>query len=291
MHIGLVVAPSDPFATAEYLAGVVEAAEARGFHSIWVPEHVVFFDDYASHYPYSEDGRAPLSPDHGVLEPFTTLAVMAAHSSRIRLGTGILLLPQRNPVYTAKEAAAVDWLSKGRLDLGVGIGWLAEEFEALGVPFAGRANRCREYVEVLRTLWCDPVSEFHGEFYDLPACRQYPKPIQQPHPPIHFGGESDAALRRVAEVGNGWYGFNLDPERLAERLALLDRLLEACGRTRDDVMVSVSSRPRGVDADRAKQFADLGVDQLIVGAFGAKVDDVVRRLDHICENILDPTRS
>jgi probable F420-dependent oxidoreductase len=127
------------------------------------------------------------------------LAFLAAHTARVRLGTGICLVPQRNPVYTAKEVATVDWLSGGRFDFGVGVGWLAEEFRALDVAFERRGDRCREYLDVMRRLWCDSVSAFAGSFYDLPASRQYPKPVQQPHPPICFGGESDAAMRRVAD--------------------------------------------------------------------------------------------
>lgn len=291
MRVGLVTATSNPWATPEYLAAFARAAEERRFDSLWVPEHVVLFDEYASRYPYSADGRVPAGGEIGVLEPFTSLAFLASHSSTIRLGTGICLVPQRNPVYTAKEAATVDWLSNGRLDLGVGVGWLAEEFQAVDVPFARRGDRCREYLEVIRRLWCDPISEFQGEFYTLPACRQFPKPIQQPHPPIHFGGESDAALRRVADIGQGWYGFNVAPEDLPERLATLTRLLEERGRKRDDVVVSISPYLLGMDADKAKRYADLGVDQLILVAFGRDPDDLVRRLDGLTESIVEPIRA
>lgn len=288
MKVGLAVALTSPWATPDYLAAVVRAAEERGFHSIWVPEHVVLFDDYASRYPYSEDGRVPAGGENGPLEPFTTLAFMAAHSTTIRLGTGICLIPQRNPVYSAKEAAAVDWVSGGRLDLGVGVGWLAEEFAALGVPFERRGARCRDYIGVMRALWCDPVSEFHGEFYDLPACRQYPKPVQQPHPPIHFGGESEAALRRVAEMGQGWFGFNVEPDEVLSHLATLDRLLDEHGRTRDEITVSLNPYLRGITLDKAKAYADHGVDQVVLGAFGATADDVVERLDRLVQRIVQP---
>ena len=288
MRFGLVAALSSPIATPEYLTTLVRAAEDRGYHSLWVPEHVVLFDEYGSRYPYAEDGRVPIGGSNGELEPFTALVFLAARSSTIRLGTGICLVPQRNPVYTAKEACAVDWLSKGRLDLGVGIGWLAEEFAAVGVPWKGRAARTRDYIRVMHTLWQDPVSEFHGEFYDLPPCRQYPKPVQQPHPPVHFGGESDGALRRVAELGQGWYGFSVDPDALPERLEVLDRLLVENGRTRDDVTVSVSPYLRGVDAETAKRYDDLGVDQLILPAFGRDADDLVSRLDRLTERIVRP---
>jgi probable F420-dependent oxidoreductase len=288
MRVGLAVATSNPWATPDLLSTVAAAAEERGFDSIWVPEHVVLFDEYASRYPYSADGRVPAGGEVGVLEPLATLAFLAANTSTIRLGTGICLVPQRNPVYTAKEAATIDWLSGGRLDLGVGIGWLAEEFVAVDVPFERRADRTREYIEVMRRLWCDAVSSFDGEFYRLPACRQYPKPVQQPHPPVHFGGESDAALRRVADIGQGWYGFNVSPDDLPERLKTLDDYLAERERTRDEITVSICPYLLGLDADMAKRYAATGIDRLIVVALGRDAEGVVRRLDALAESVLSP---
>lgn len=279
---------ANPWATPEYLATLASAAEERGFESIWVAEHVVLFDEYESKYPYSADGKIPAGGESGILDNFTTLAFLAANSSTIRLGTGICLVPQRNPVYTAKEVAAVDWLSNGRVDFGVGIGWLAEEFEAVDAPFAKRAERCREYLDVMKTLWCDPVSEFHGDFYDLPACRQYPKPIQQPHPPIHFGGETDAALRRVADIGQGWYGFGRDPEDIPERIKMLDALLDERGRKLEDVEVSICPYLLGVDPEKAKRYVDVGIDRLILMAFGPTPDVLVQTLDSLAETIVVP---
>ena len=127
-----------------------------------------------------------------------TLTYLAARTSTVRLGTAMLLLPQRNPVYVAKEVSSLDWLSGGRVDLGIGVGWLKEEFDALNVPWERRGRRTDEYLEVLRTLWVDDTSSFHGETYDLPPCEMFPKPVQQPHPPVHIGGETTAALRRAA---------------------------------------------------------------------------------------------
>lgn len=288
MKIGLFAPLANPWATPEYLATLGSAAEERGFHSIWAAEHVVLFDDYASRYPYAQDGKIPAGGESGIFEPFTSLAFLASNTNTIRLGTGICLVPQRNPVYTAKEAASVDWLSGGRFDFGVGIGWLAEEFGAVDATFAQRAERCREYLAVMQSLWSDPISEFHGEFYDLPACRQYPKPIQQPHPPIHFGGESDAALRRVADIGQGWYGFSVEPEAVPERIAFLESLLAERGRKREDVFVSICPYLLGQDPDKVKRYADAGIDQLIVMAFAPTPDALVQSLDSLAENIVEP---
>ncbi len=209
MRIG-VVSGFDGRRPPDFVAAAGRIAEERGFHSFFVPEHVLFFQKYASRYPYAKDGRLPGDPD-GTLEPFTALTWIAAHTSRIRLGTGICLVPQRNPVYTAKQVADVDYLSGGRVEFGVGIGWLREEFASLGVPWKKRAARTRECIEVMKTLWCDEISEHHGDLWDVGPCLQNPKPTQKPHPPIYFGGESDAALERVAALGQGWYGFQVSP--------------------------------------------------------------------------------
>jgi probable F420-dependent oxidoreductase len=290
MRIGLFVPLANPLAEPAYIETLGRHADGLGFDSLWVAEHVVLFDDYASKYPYAESGRIPAGGETGILEPFTSLAFLAAVTQRIRLGTGICLVPQRNPVYTAKEAANVDWLSRGRLDLGVGVGWLAEEFRAVEVPFERRGARCRSYLEVMKRLWCDPVSEYKDEFYTLPACRQYPKPVQTPHPPIHFGGESEAALRRVADLGQGWYGFNLDPAGLRPLLARLDALLAARGRRRSDVQVSVSPYLRGLQPEQLEAYAEAGADQVIATAFAPDRDSLRRTLDALASDLLERAR-
>jgi probable F420-dependent oxidoreductase len=269
----------------ELIAAFGQIAEERGFHSVWVPEHVVFFRDYASHYPYADDGKIPGNPD-GVMEPLTALAFVAAHTERIRLGTGVCLVPQRNPIYTAKQVADVDYLSGGRLDFGIGIGWLREEFGALGVPWERRADRTRECIAVMKTLWCDEISSFKGEFYDLPECMQNPKPVQSPHPPLYFGGESEPALRRVAELGQGWFGYNLTPDQLDANLNRLDVLLAEAGRGRSDVKIQASPRGR-YDTDTLARFRDSGVDQVVLPLFGRDVESLRKRADRLAADTLD----
>ncbi len=286
MRIGLFAPLSNPAHDAAYIAELAQGAEERGFHSIWLGEHVVLFDDYASSYPYAEDGRIPIGGDRGMLEPFTALAFIAAHTSKIRLGTGICLVPQRNPVYTAKEVAAVDYLSGGRVDFGVGVGWLREEFEALAVPFARRGTRCREYLEVMARLWNDDLAEFAGDFYQLPACRQNPKPLQPGGPPVYFGGESDAALARVADIGQGWYGFNVSPEETASRLKALDRRLDANGRSRDEIDIAIAPYSLPIDRDIAARYRDAGVKQLVIMILARDRDGLRQRLDSIAADYL-----
>jgi probable F420-dependent oxidoreductase len=288
MKIGLFAPLANPFATPEYLQTLGAAAEERGFDSIWVAEHVVLFDEYKSQYPYAADGRIPVAPQSGILDPFGALSFLAANTKQIRLGTGICLVPQRNPVYTAKEAATVDWLSNGRLDLGIGVGWLAEEFEALGVPFDRRGARCRSYIEVMRALWCDDISQYDGEFYTLAPTRQFPKPVQKPHPPIHFGGESDAALRRVADLGQGWYGFGLDPEATAERIRKLEAMLERRGRRRDEIEISICPYMREATPDVVQAYRKAGVDRVILVGAARDVGSLVSTLDALAKNIVKP---
>ncbi len=251
--------------------------EERGFHSIWVPEHVVFFREHESRYPYSKDGRIPGNPD-GVMEPLTALTFVAANTESLRLGTGICLVPQRNPIYTAKQVADVDYLSKGRVDFGIGIGWLREEFAALNVPWERRGDRTRECIGVMKTLWCDEVSSFKGEFYEFPECLQNPKPTQKPHPPLFFGGESEPALRRVADLGQGWFGYNLTPDALSTLLPRLDTFLEEAGRTRSDIQIYVGPRG-GAEPEILDGFRDLGVDQVILPLFARDADSLRGRAD------------
>ena len=279
MQIGV----ATPFSHTTPAAFVGEAAqfiEAAGFHSIWVPEHVLFFPNYASRYPYSEDGKVPGNPQ-GVLDPFVALTFIAAHTRRLRLGTGICLVPQRQPVYTAKMVADLDYLSGGRVDFGVGIGWLAEEFDALGMDFRVRARRCAEYIRAMQALWSDGISAFSGETLQIEPCYFNPKPVQKPHPPIYFGGESDAALARVATQGNGWYGFDLEPSQVHERLLVLDRRLAEAGRTRADIDVFVCPNRHRLTPESLKGYRDAGVDQLIAPLYARDMDDLKRRADRI----------
>jgi probable F420-dependent oxidoreductase len=279
MKFGVFAPLAGPFATGEYLNLLGPAVEERGFDSLWTAEHVVLFDQYASSYPYSPDGKIPAPPESGMLEPLTSLAYLAANTTKLRLGTGILLLPQRNPVYTAKETSNVDFLSGGRLDLGIGVGWLAEEFRVVHVPFEHRGARTRSYCEVLKRLWCDEVSEYKDEFYDLPACRMYPKPVQTPHPPLHFGGETDAALKRVAALGQGWYGMNRTPEEAKQGVERLTGFLGERGRSLDEVQVSISPYMKPMESDWIPRYQDAGVDQVIFFVLGFDRDSLLTALD------------
>lgn len=277
MRIGTTMA-FNHHTSAAFMVEAAQAVEAAGFHSLWVPEHVVFFPDYQSRYPYSGDGRIPGDPE-GVLDPFMALTYIAAGTQSIRLGTGICLVPQRQPVYTAKQVADLDYLSGGRVDFGVGIGWLKEEFELLQMSFSGRAERCLEYLEVMQALWAPGVSSYAGANYTLPDCLMNPKPAQSPHPPIFFGGESDAALRRVISHGQGWYGFDLSPEALATRLQRLREMADEAGRDFDDLLIYLGPNKQPVTAETVAAYEAAGVDQLIVPVMAGNMDRLQQRIE------------
>ena len=281
MKIGAAVAYSH-YTKPDFIKSSAQLIERLGYHSMWAPEHVLFFPDYDSHYPYTEEGKVPGDPE-GVLDPFTALTFVAAHTSTLRLGTGICLVPQRQPVYTAKMVADLDYLSAGRVDFGVGIGWLKEEFDNLQMSFAGRGKRTLEYLEVMQALWQNRISEYQGETYKLAPCFFNPKPIQSPHPPIFFGGESEPALRRVASHGQGWYGYDMAPNTVAEKLQTLDKMLAENGRSREDVAVYVGPNKHPVTKDTVAAYADCGVQQLIVLVGGRDLDGFTRRAEKMAE--------
>ena len=267
MNVGVFLLPLK--GPSQQLAAIARAAEEHGLDSIWVPEpHLLIFKKYSSIYPYSPDGKMPEeygTDSEGELDGLLSLAYLAAVTDRIRLGIGVCIVPQRNPVYTAKDVTTLDRLSNGRFDLGVGIGWLAEEFEGVGVSYARRGSRTREYIEVMKRLWSESLAEYDGEFFSLPESRQDPRPLQQPHPPIHFGGNSESARGRVAKLGQGWMPWDLSPEEAQQGVAHLGELLEAQGRARGDMRVSVAMEiaERGIDVDA---YAQAGVDQIVIVA-------------------------
>ena len=243
-------------------------AERLGFSTLWVPEHVVLLDKYASKYPYSENGVLPAPTNAPIPDPFISLTMMASATEKIRLATGICLVPEHNPVVLAKVIATLDWLSEGRVVLGVGIGWLEEEFTAIGIPWERRAQRTRECIEAMRKLWGDELSSYQGEFVTFKDVRSYPKPIQGARVPIIFGGESAPALRRVAEYGTGWFGFNLLPNEASEKIAKLEQLLRANNRKLSDIELIVSPSGKQITADDLKGYRDAGVSEVVITTIG-----------------------
>jgi probable F420-dependent oxidoreductase len=262
MRIGLhalgVGAGADP----AVIEAVAREADVAGFSTLWSGEHVVMVDRPDSPYPYAADGKIAVPSDADWLDPLIALAFVAATTTRIRIATGILLLPQHDPIVVAKQAASLDVLSKGRFLLGVGIGWSSEEFAALGVPFRGRARRTREFVEVMRALWQEDVSSYEGEFIHFHDVRSYPKPIRNRRVPVVLGGNSNSALDRVVAYGDGWYGFNLSMEEISGRVSALISRCGHAGRDPATLEIAVSLR-EGCPEDSAT-LASLGVTELVV---------------------------
>jgi len=284
MRLGLHALGIGAGANRAVIDAVAFAAERCDFATLWSGEHVVMVDRSASRYPYSEDGQIAVPSTADWIDPLIGLSFAAAATSTIRVATGVLLLPEHNPVLVAKQAATLDTLSGGRLTLGAGIGWSREEFNALGVPFERRAARIAEYVAAMRTLWRDDVASFDGEFIGFDSVRVNPKPFDGSRIPIVLGGNSDAALHRVAAWGDGWYGFNLDGvSAVADRVEFLRLLCDEGGRDPGELRLSVALCD--LQVSDIGPLADLGVDELVVvdgppADPGAASDWVAALADH-----------
>jgi probable F420-dependent oxidoreductase len=264
MKIGIFAMGTNRMAGGALLRSLAANAERLGVATLWVPEHVVLIDQYASKYPYSQDGQLPAPTDAPILDPFLALMCMASATSKIRLATGICLVPEHNPLVLAKVTATLDYLSGGRFALGVGIGWLEEEFVAMGIPWEHRAKRTREYIEAMRKLWGEDPSSYSGEYVNFKNVRSNPKPVQGAKLPVIFGGESAPALRRVAEYGNGWCGFNLTPDEAAAKIRKIEELLKANGRKRSDIEIAVSPYSKPITKDDLKRYRDAGADEVVL---------------------------
>ena len=264
IEYGLMLPGAGPLATSEALLSVATLAESLGFDSLWVTDHIAIPAQSASAYPYSVDHKAPWSPTIVYLDAFTALGWVGAVTRRVRLGISVLVLPMRPPLIVAKTVATLDYLTGGRMILGVGAGWLKEEFDLLGQPFARRGRRMKEAIRILRACWAsDPVS-FHGDFFRLPAFGMDPKPPLGARLPVLGGGEGDVALRRVAEVCDGWHPLNLTPDQYGERLPALKRHVAEAGRSMDDLLLTARpGRNAAWTPALVSQYAALGVRMLV----------------------------
>jgi probable F420-dependent oxidoreductase len=238
-------------------AAVARAAEDAGFESVWTGEHVIL--------PDPQVPPSPVPAEYPMLDPAIALAFVAGHTTRIRLGTGIIILPQRNAVVLAKELASLDVLSNGRLIFGIGVGYLKPEFDAIGAPFDHKGARSEEWLAAMIALWSMPKPEFSGKWINFKGVNAMPRPVQQPHPEIVFGGHTKEAYSRTARLAKGWYGFAMDVDATAKCIAGLKAACKAAERRFEDVEISVTPHARvKVDVDMAKRYAELGVSRLIL---------------------------
>jgi probable F420-dependent oxidoreductase len=290
MKVGLAFASSIGIDGASAL-DICRRAEDAGFESLWGGEHVVLPDSFVSRYPYTEDGKIPAEPDTPIPDPLIWLAFAAAATSKLRLGTCILIVPQRNPLVLAKELATLDQLSGGRVELGLGVGWLKEEFDALGIPWQRRGARNDEYIAAMRALWSGPHAEFHGEFVDFDPATCSPRPVNGSIPVI-VGGDSDAAIQRAVRIADGYFPGEGDSERLA---GLLDRLRQAAEKAnRDPASIEINTIFGAQMADPeagVEQLAALGVDRIMVPAFFFAGPGGLDRLSEFGEKVIPLTRS
>jgi probable F420-dependent oxidoreductase len=274
MKIGYFGFNNGPLGQPETMVPILRAIEDAGFESAWTGEHVVAIDP--------QEPPSPVPPDFPMLDTVASLSFAAGVTSRLKLGSGIILLAQRNPVVLAKELASLDVLSGGRLLFGVGVGYVKREFDVIGVPYEERGARVSEHIEAIRTLWTQDRPDFDGRFTRIHGVQSKPLPVQKPHPPIIVGGMSDVAYRRAVRQGDGWYGFNQTEESTAASVEGLRRAAVALGMEDRLGALEISVTPNGpVDRDRLRRFEDLGVSRLILlprpAAGAATALDGIRR--------------
>jgi len=269
-------------ANLEQMVGVAQQAEKLGYESVWTFEHVIVPEDYSSKYPYHPSGKMGAAPDTPFVDPLIALTAVAGATSTLRLGTGVNILSQVNPLYMAKQAASLDYLSNGRFMLGVGIGWLREEFAALGVPFERRGARFDDYVVAMKKIWSGEEFSHHSDFINWEGFKSYPVPVQKPLPVI-IGGAKGKIYERIARHGDGWFAPIGDPTELA---AALGSLREACdANDRDFAEIEITSMWPGIGGIEAVQaLADVGVSRLVVPVMG--LPDPMEAMQKISEEII-----
>jgi probable F420-dependent oxidoreductase len=277
MKFGLFGMNMRPCVTPAAIAAVACAAEQAGFESFWGGEHLVLEEPQTS--------ASPLPPRIDFLDLNVTMAFAAAHTRTLRFATGIMILPLRNPVVLAKQLASVDVMSGGRLIFGIGIGNLEFEFNAVGMPFDHKGQRAEEMLATMKALWTMDRAEFHGRYFSFAGVRAEPRPLQQPHPEIVFGGKTTHAFSRTARLGNGWYGYALD---LATARSCIEGIRKACADAdRRFGEIEVSITPKGdLDRDLARRYADLGVARLILPPRGRDLAEVLAAIAVAQHNLI-----
>jgi probable F420-dependent oxidoreductase len=280
MKFGIGFATSGAFSDPALLAHLATTAERCGFESLWSVEHVAI---PVNHTPYAgtKDGKMPGGDEVPIPDPLIPLAYVAAVTRTIKLATGILILPQRHPIYTAKEVATVDVLSRGRMMLGIGSGWMKEEFESLGIDFHRRGAMTDEAIQALRALWREGAASFEGRHFKFGPLHSYPKPVNH-HVPIHVGGHSPAAARRAGRYGDGFFPTVMNPEKLKELFAIVRSEAQKAGRNPDAIEFSCTT----VRLDNLKPLQDLGVSRVIVNPPSTKREGITKGLEKFQQEVM-----
>lgn len=268
---------------------VAQKAEELGYHSLWLGDHIVIPEKIEAAYPYSADGAAGFPRRAPFPDPFVLLGGLALATSRILLGTSVIVIPYRNPLAVAKAVTTVDLLSHGRFQFGVGVGWLKEEFDALGEDFGRRARQTREYLHIMKAVWQAEPASFSGEFLTFSDIHNVPLPVQKPHPPIIFGGESLPALKRVADLGDGWQPGTASLKVLSKSVPQLQALMTERGRDYADLSVSALSAagPLLRKPEVIPQLSALGVRELILFMTAADTQKTLAVIEEFAEKMMD----
>ena len=251
----------------EQIVGLAKLAESLRYESVWTFEHVIVPIDYESKYPYNSSGKMGMPPETNFVDPLIALTAVAAVTKEIRLGTGVNILSQVNPLYMAKQAASLDFVSNGRFMLGVGIGWLKEEFEALGVPYEKRGARFDDYVAGMRKVWSEEVVEHESDFISWHGFKSYPLPIQNPFPVV-MGGVKGKIFERTAQLGNGWFAPTGDPSELKKHLESLKIECDKIGRDVTEIEITCMWPGQG-GRDFLEELTSVGVGRVVVPMMGA----------------------
>lgn len=284
------------------------SAEALGFESVWTGDHIVLPTEGTNQYPYTEDGSFSRPSSSPFLETMTTLSYVAACTSRIRIGSTVVILPYRNPIVQAKMFASLDVLTKGRVICGVGVGWMEKEFDTLGVPYSQRGPMSDEYLEIFRCLWNEEFPSYHGKFFSFDGIQFSPKPVQKPHLPIWVGGHTRRAIRRTVAYGDVWHPTRQTPEYVASQLPYLRQQALLAGRDPDEIKISLKrtlhftdigipegGTPRTLGAvigttpdviGDVRHCMELSIDQLTYDFRTSDVDQCIRIIEHLAQNVV-----
>jgi len=314
MRYGFYLPTRGPLINRPDLTRFMQTGEKLGFNSVMIADHIVVPTSTESVYPYTADGKFLSKGD--AMETLTTMAYVAGATEKLRIVSSVMIVPQRNPVFTAKALATIDVLSGGRVTLGVGVGWFREEFEALkAASFERRGAVTNEYLEIIKKLWTESPTSYDGDFYSFAPLRCEPLPVQKPHPPIWIGGHSRPALRRTARYGDGWHPVGavaaspLPPEEMVQKIEELKRLTDEAGRDFDKITISFKAplyepqmkevagarrrftgTPEQV-ADDVRDYAALGISEFIFDFRGDTIDASMEGMDRFAREIMPQTNS
>ena len=286
MKFGIVPINLGEFTDPQVVIPFVQKAERLGYESVWTAEHVIIPKHYDSVYPYNPSGKVPFQPDAAIIDPLVALTFIAAATSRLRLGTGVNILPQTNPLYLAKWASSIDHLSQGRLMLGLGIGWLQEEFAAIGVPFARRGKRSDEYLAALKAVWTGQEVDFQGEFVRWQGFQMRPAPAQAGGVPLVIGGVSAPAIRRTVRHGDGWYVIGKDLDEYRAHMRALDDECRRQGRNRAELEITAYWDYYRQGADSLSAYQELGVDRLLINVRALRHDSTDAALERFADEVI-----